>query len=115
MHKGKTLSLFPTGKCCLLSATHFPIKAPPPLATLFMALQTHSPLCLLLLLPPLGGRQLNQTSPSGAAHGEGIHSPCVHPSFLRSCLGASWEEIADSRSLGQKPGADETALKLPVW
>lgn len=116
VHKGKKNSLFPTGKSCLLSATHFSIKAPPPLATpAHGTANTLSTLCLLLLLPPLGGRRLSQTSPSGAAHWEGIHSPCVHPSFLRSCLGASREEIADSRSLGQKSRADETALKLPVW
>lgn len=70
MHKGKKLSLFLTGKCCLLSATHFPIKgSPPPLATpVRVTANTLSTLCHLLLLPPLGGRQLSQTSPSDAAH-----------------------------------------------
>lgn len=54
VHKGGNLSLFLTGKCCLLSATHFPIKGSPPLATpIHGTANTLSTLCHLVSPTPL--------------------------------------------------------------
>lgn len=53
MHKGGKLALFLTGKCCLLSATHFPIKGSPPLATpIHGTANTLSTLCHLVSPTP---------------------------------------------------------------
>lgn len=82
--RGK-LSLSLTGKCCLLSAIHFPIKGSPLLGTLAHGrANTLSTLCHLLLPQPADGRQLKQLLMMLQFGKSIIHLTLIHRSFLWS-------------------------------